>query len=719
MQKYSIYILFLGLLFVQCSKKTTEVMTNEVPSKSEVTSTASESIAWRSSAPGAGPARAIKLGDYTSFDLENGLKVIVVENHKIPRVSYQLSLNNDPIVEGDQAGYVSMAGNLLATGTTTKSKADIDKAIDFIGASLNTSGGGVFASSLKKHSDKMLEIMTDVLYNPSFPKEEFDKMKTQTLSGLANVKTNPDAMAANVASVLNYGKNHPYGEVQNESHVKNMTLEKCKSYYEAYFKPNNAYLIIVGDVDPMEAKADAEKYFGQWKAGEIPVNTYDAPVPPTGRQVAFANKDGAVQSVIRITYPVDLKPGAEDLIKASVMNNILGGGIFSGRLMQNLREDKAYTYGARSSLASDELVGNFNAFASVRNEVTDSSVTEFLYEMKRLRDEPVSADDLQLVKNSMGGSFARSLESPQTIARFARNTYKFNLPKDYYETYLQRLETVTIEDVSAMAKKYIRPDNAYIVVAGSKDEVAENLKQFDSDGEIDFYDAFGKKLEMKEGNLPEGLDGKKVVTDYLTALGGMDKLNEVKSMVTKMSMEVMGQVASMEMGQKDNKMFYSEMSMGGNLIQAQRFDGVKAVVGGMGQSQTITEGKELEAMKDQSVTFGQVAYLTNGYELNIKGIEEVDGAKAYKVEVVKPNGDKSYEFYSLKSNLLIRNVSTQPGQGGQSQTITTDLSDYKAVNGIMFPHTITVNGAMPVPLVMKVDSYEVNGAIPADKFKTE
>ena len=717
MKKYSIYILFLGLFFAQCSKKATDKMMDD--KMGEMETAVDNSLAWRSAAPSAGPAREIKLGEYTSFDLENGLKVITVENHKIPRVSYQLSLNNDAILEGDQVGYVSMAGNLMSTGTTTKTKAQIDEAIDYIGANLNTTGNGVFASSLKKHSEKLLEIMTDVLYNPAFPQEEFDKMKTQTLSGLANTKTNPDAMAGNVAAVLNYGMDHPYGEIQNESHVNNMTLEKCKSYYNDYFKPNNAYLVIVGDITPAEAKANAEQYFGGWKSGEVPMTKYTNPVAPNGTQVAFANKDGAVQSVIRVTYPVDLKPGANDLVKARVMNNILGGGIFSGRLMQNLREDKAYTYGARSSLSSDELVGNFNAFASVRNAVTDSSVIQFLYEMNRLRDEPISEEDLQLVKNSMAGSFARSLESPQTIARFARNTYKFNLPKDYYQTYLQRLDAVTVADVSAMANKYIRPDNAYIVVAGSKDDVAENLKQFDSDGEIDFYDAFGKKLEEQEGALPEGLDGKKLVSDYLTALGGMDKLKSVNTIVTKMSMELMGQKAGMEMGQKDNKMYYSEMSMAGNVVQAQRYDGVKAVVSGMGQSQTITEGPQLQTMKDQAVTFAQLDYLGDGYVLNLKGVEDVNGEKAYKVEVVKPSGDKSYEFYSVKSGLIIRSTQTQDGPSGEPSTITTDMKDYKTVDGIMFPHVISITGVMPVPLVMNVDSYEVNPEIPADKFKTE
>ncbi|MFT6336503.1 MAG: zinc protease [Saprospiraceae bacterium] len=717
MKKYSIYLLFMGVLFMQCSKKTTDSM---VDKGTEVVKDAPVDIAWRSGAPTPGEARAIQLGKANSFDLSNGLKVIVVENHKIPRVSYQLSLNNDQILEKDQVGFVSVAGSLMGTGTKTKSKADIDAAVDFIGASLNTSGSGVFASGLKKHSQKLLEVMTDVLYNPSFPEEEFKKIKTQTLSGLSQTASNADAMAGNVAGVLNYGVNHPYGEIQTEDDVNNMTIESIKSYYNTYFKPNNAFLIIVGDVTPAEAKADAEKYFASWKRGEMPATNYSAPEEVKGANVAFANKDGAVQSVIRITYPINLKPGADDQIKSSVMNSILGGGVFSGRLMQNLREDKAYTYSSRSSLSANSLVGNFNAGASVRNAVTDSSIHEILFEMDRLRTEPVSVDDLQLVKNSMAGGFARSLESPQTIARFARNIYKFNLPADYYETYLQKLDAVSIVDVQAMAQKYIRPENANIVVAGSKDEVAANLAKFDVDGVVDFYDAFGKKLDIQEAAMPAGLDAKTIVSDYLDAIGGLDKINTIKSIVSKFSADLMGQTASMETGQKENKMFYLEMSMAGNMMMEQRFDGTQGSMGGMGQSQVVTEGPEFDAMKEQAILFGQLAYLdaTSPYKIDLKGIEDVNGEKAYKLQITKASGDKAYEFYSVKSNLLIRSMSTQDGPGGQPQTITNEYADFKDVNGIKFPHSITTIGAMPFPLVMKADSFSINGEIPAAKFKT-
>lgn len=718
MQKYSLYILLLGILLVQCTKKAADTMQTE---GTTIVDDAANALAWRSEAPGAGEARAIELGKASSFDMANGLKVIIVENHKLPRVSYQLSLNNDPILENDQVGYVSVAGSLMSTGTKTKSKAEIDEAIDYIGASLNTSGSGVFASGLKKHSGKLLDIMTDVLYNPSFPEAEFKKIQTQTLSNLASSTTNADAMAGNVAAVVNYGVNHPYGEIQSEDDVNNMTLDNIKAYYNTYFKPNNAYLIIVGDITPDEAKVDAERYFSSWKSGKIPETKYDSPTGPAATNVSFANKDGAVQSVIRVTYPVDLKPGDADIVSSSVMNNILGGGIFSGRLMQNLREDKAYTYGARSNLSSNETIGNFNASASVRNAVTDSSVVQFLYEMERLRNEPVSAEDLQLVKNSMAGSFARSLESPQTIARFARNVYKFGLPADYYDTYLQRLQAVSIADVQAMAQKYIRPDRANIVIAGSKDEVAANLVQFDADGEIDYYDAFGKKLDMNKNTMPEGLTAATVVNDYLDAIGGMAKLKSVNTVLTKMSADVMGQSLGMETGQKDGKMFYMETTMAGNVVQEQRYDGTQAKVGGMGQNQVVTEGKELDALKEQAMPFPQMAYAsaTSGYKINLKGMEDVGGSKAYKLEVEKPTGEKSYEFYDVKTNLMVRSTTSQEGPDGTSMTITSDAGDYKEVDGVMFPHLFSITGMMPFPLEMKVESITVNSTIPASKFATK
>lgn len=704
-----ILIAFMAFLFVECSPKTVEVV-----QKQEV-----EDKAWRAMAPKPGPARKIEMGAFNTFEMANGLTVIVVENHKLPRVSYSLSLKNDPIREHDKAGIVGVAGDLLGRGTATRTKAEIDAAIDFVGASFSTFGSGMFGSSLTKHQDAVLDIMSDVLFNASFPKEEFDKIITQALSGIEASKTDPNSMASNVASVVNYGTDHPYGEIETADSYNNITVKDCKKYIKDYFKSNNAYLTIVGDITVDEARMKAEKYFGQWKSGKVNTPEYTSPQRPSEAKVHIANKDGAVQSVIRITYPVENKPGNPDIEATSIMNSILGGGIFSGRLMQNLREDKAFTYGARSNLSSDPLVGTFSAFASVRTEVTDSSVVEFLYEMNRIADEPVSDYDLMLSRNSLSGSFARSLESPQTLASFARNIHRYNLPTNYYETYLERLAAVTVADIQRVAKEYVTPDKANIVVVGNKDEISEKLLAFDADGVIDYYDAFGRKLEDVAGDLPAGLTAETVVKDYLNAIGGMDKIAGVKSLEKHFEMNMMGQSIMIDSYHNGDNNYYNKIGNGQMVMQEMKYDGTTVQSGGMQGSQKATEGPLFEEAQSQAVMFGHLKYLEGDHQLELKGIDNVNGEACYKIAVTDAQGTMTTEYYSVKSSLLLKEVSVSEGPGGQQMTLTTEFSDYKEVDGIKFPHAMKTTGAMPMPIEMKATSYKVNPELDASMFIVE
>lgn len=712
--KYFIqYIIVLGALaiFTQCSPKTTSIIA-DAPD----TGQAIIDQSFRQSAPTAGPAPKINIGKAETFKLDNGLQVILVENHKIPQVSFQITLKNDPFPQGDQAGYVAMAGDLMGRGTKSKTKAEIDESVDFIGASLSTFSNGLFASSLTKHTDNLLEIVADVLYNPSFPQEELGKIKTQALSGIESSKTDPNAIAGNLRSKILYGPQHPYGEVQTKENVENITLESCRNYFEKFFIPNNAYLIIVGAITNAEAQKLANQYFSKWKAKPFkPVGKIDV-AEQDSRQVRFANKDGAVQSVINVSYPINLKPGESDIVKASVANTILGGG-FSSRLMQNLREDKAYTYGARSSISSDPLMGNFNASASTRNEVTDSSITQLLFEMERMINEPVDAAELQSIKNYMTGGFARSLESPQTIARFALNTFRYKLPADYYETYLERLNAVTAEDVREMARKYIRPDRANIIVVGNKDEVAEKLLPFDSDGKIDYYDAFGDKIEYDNLSLPAGLTGQDVVDDYLQAIGGVDKLKNLKSLYTKMNSQIMGQALIIEAFYKTPDKFALTVGNGAISFQEQVFDGQKVLQSQMGQKQIFTKGPQFDAIKDQAAMIPQLHY-GSIYTLKLTGIEDIDGIKCYKVLVTNPRGDKFTEYYNIDNSLLIRSVIAQDTPNGP-MTLTNDFGDYKETSGILFAHFTRISGAMPQPMEATVTEIKVNEDIPDAKFAIE
>ena len=458
----------------------------------------------RTKLPQAGPAPEVKIGNAESFVLPNGLKVFVVENHKLPKVTFSLIIDRDPIIEGKNTGYTSAAGELLRKGTKNRPKDKLEQEIDFLGADLNTSSTSVLASGLSKYTDKIMNIMADVILNSDFKQEELDKITKEILSNLAYSKDDPDAISDRVEKTLVFGKEHPYGEFETEESVKSITLDMCKKYYETYFRPNISYLAIVGDINKAKAKSLVEKYLGKWEKKDVQKNTYTNPKVPIVNKVALVDRSNSVQSVISICYPVDLKVGSDDALKAKVANLILGGSA-TARLFMNLRESKAYTYGAYSSLNPDKFVGSFSASAKVRNVVTDSAITEILNEMKKIRNEKVSEKELLGAKNLLSGNFIRSLEQPSTIASFAINTARYNLPKDYYKNYLKNINAVTVDDVQMTAKKYIKPNNAIVFVVGTGEEVAKNLSKFSVSGKIDYYDVFGEKFDPNLKKVPEGV----------------------------------------------------------------------------------------------------------------------------------------------------------------------------------------------------------------------
>lgn len=662
----------------------------------------------RSIRPEAGPAPKIQLGDYELFTLDNGLKVIVVENHKIPKITYQLSLDIDPVLEGDKAGYVSMAGDLLRAGTTTKSKAQIDEAIDFIGASLNTYSTGISGSVLSKFSSVFLEIMSDVLYNPTFPQEELDKLKKQTTSGIQVGKNDANSIANNINSVITYGKDHPYGEIISEKTIANISIAECKDYYETYFKPNVSYLIIVGDITVKSAKAQAQKYFSKWKRGEVPTKSFDFPQVNESPRVVIANKDGAVQSLIMVSYPLEYKPGNPDAIKGSVLNTILGGGGTSTRINANLREDKAYTYGGYSSLNTDKIVGSFRASAEVKGEATDSAMYELLYEINRIIDEPVEAEELKKIKNKMNGSFARSLEKASTIARFALNIEKYNLPKDYYANYLEKLSNVSVQDIQYVAKKYLKPNNANIIAVGNADELLKTMTRFSVNEKVEQLDFYGNPV--KKMTTPSDLSGMDVIRKYVDAIGGKEKLLKIKDIKTKSAMTMQGMQLEINISQKAPNKMCVETLMGGNVMSKQVFDGVSAKVKSpMGEEEL--SGSELEDMKIQSTMHSELYLEELGVTVKLKGAEEVDGKAAWKVEITNPAGKKSVDFYDQETGLKLKSISQQ----GQ-MNITSLYSDYREVNGVLFPFKMN-QSVGPQSFDILVTSIEVNQGIDDSVFK--
>jgi len=649
--------------------------------------TAGQAQDFRSQAPKPDKASKILLGDYQTFKLNNGLTVILVENHELPTVDFNLQLAMEPILEGKSTGTASFAGQLLRTGTTTRTKSQLDEEIDFLGASITTDPSGIYGSCLKKHQEKVLELMTDILYHPVFPQEEFEKLKKQTLSVLQMNSTDPNEIASVVARVLRYGKDHPYGEPTTEETVNNITLDGIREYYQTYFKPDIGYLIMIGDLKLDESKLLAGKYFDSWKPGKVGFSRFADPAPLAGNLVGLVDRPGAVQSVITITSTFTLKPGDPDVLPARLMNNVLGGGVFSGRLMMNLREDKAYTYGATSSLSYDQLIGNFTAGAQVRTSVTDSAINEFLYEMRRMQDGLISEEDLTMNKNVMAGEFARALENPSTLASFAMNTIRFNLPRDYYSTYLERLEKITREEVQQMARKYLSPGKCIILVVGNKQETGQKLARFSGTGAVSCYDRYGNPLSPVPMAVAEGITAKYVIDQYIQALGGRQALRGIRQITSRAAgkVEAMGQTAKFTLNswQEAPDRLCQETRVGETLVRKQVYDGSAGWQINMGNFMDIT-GEDLRKMKEGARMFPEIYYVAPGYHLTLEGMEDLEGRIAYRIQVLPPGGTARTEFYEVSSGLKIRVITTTVVDG-ESMESQTDYSDYRDVGGVKFP----------------------------------
>jgi len=666
----------------------------------------------RSVMPKPGPAPEINLAEPMSFELNNGLKVMVVENHKLPRVSIQLTIDNPPILEGDKAGVSSLTGSLLGLGSKNISKDDFNEEIDFLGARLNFGAQSAFASSLSKYLPRMMELMADAAINPNFTQEEFEKEKEKLITGLKTEEKDVSAIAGRIQRALAYGKNHPYGEYASEATVKNVTLTDIEAFYRDYFVPANAYLVVIGDVNFDEVKKLVEEYFTPWTKAVPPSFSFSQPNDAQYTQINFVDMPNAVQSEIAVQNLVELKMKNDDYLPALVANQILGGG-GEGRLFLNLREDKGYTYGSYSSIGDDKYeVSRFRATASVRNVVTDSSVVEILKEIDQMVNEPVTEKELANTKAKYTGRFVMALEQPQTIANYALNIEKEGLPKDFYKTYLERIDKISIEDVQNAAQKYFSSSNARVVVAGKGSEVLENLEKVSVNGKklpVLYYDKTGEKTTKPDYNaeMPEGITAASIIENYIQAIGGKAKLEAVESYAMSATAEMQGMKLEMEMKKTSKDQFMQDVKMMGNSVSKQVLDGDKGYAVGQGQRKDLS-AEEIEKVKEESATFPELNYLAVG-GIALDGMETVGDKKAYKIKVT----DNKTVFYDAETSLKLQEVNVTEMQGQQvKQTLMFD--DYKEVSGILFPFKLTQSMG-PQNIEFIVTEIKVNdGVSPAD-----
>jgi hypothetical protein len=395
------------------------------------------------------------------------------------------------------------------------------------------------------------------------------------------------------------------------------------------------------------------------------------------------------------------------------MNNILGGG-FSGRLFANLREKYGFTYGAYSNLNTDRLIGNFQADASVRNEKTDSAISQFLYEFNRIRTQPIDDNEVSRMKNYLSGSFARSLESPATIANFALNIARYNLPATYYQDYLKNLAAVSPQDVQAMATKYVNPGNMHIVIVGNAKEVAKGLEKY---GEVKYFNVYGQEIAAPTvKNVDASVTPQSILKKAIDAYGGAAAIASVKDLQMNGKTSLMGRDFTVTQKHVGTTVFLQEMGMPGMVLQKKMLKDGKYTVMAQGQSQELEEKDKEEINEDAAMVSEN--YLLNhpGYEFALKGIEQVEGKDAYVLSIKSPSKREFTYYYDVQSGLRVKQSQTEEGGPTGSITINTSFSDYKDFNGLKLPTRI-VNDLGMMKIDIKFDDVKVNSGLKADDIK--
>jgi zinc protease len=439
----------------------------------------------------------VKLPRAEEASLPNGLRVVLLKSSKVPTFNMQMVVLSGGLSDKpDYRGLASFTGSLLREGTAKRTSKDIAEQVDALGATL-TAGSGlssmtstVNANGLVENFDQTLDLFADVVRNPSFPQAEVDKYKTRTLAQLQFQRSIPQFLAAEQFQRAIYGAGHPASLVTPPMEsIQKLTTKDLQGFHSTYYRPNNAILAIVGDVTLKDVMPKIEKAFGDWQKADVPAATIPAAPEQSASRILLIDRPGSVQTVLQLGT-LGIERTSPDYFAVLLADRVLGGGP-SGRLFLNLREDKGYTYGAYSNFGGSRFRGTWISSSEVRTDVTEGAMKEFMYELNRLRDEKVPAEELENAKRAIVGSFALSLEQPQSLLQNVITQKLYNLPADYWDSYPQKVAAITADDVQRVAKKYIDLGHLQVVAVGDASKAREVLTKY---GKVEVFDAEGKPV---------------------------------------------------------------------------------------------------------------------------------------------------------------------------------------------------------------------------------
>lgn len=669
------------------------------------------------SIPEAGPAPEIEFKEPYTTKLSNNLTLMVVVNDKLPTASASLIIDNPPILEGDKSGVKGLVTSNMGKGNKFQSKDEFIEEKDFMGSfiSYNSSGGSI--SSLSRYFERTMTMFAQGALYPIFSDEEFEKEKTKLTEALKIDEKNAASIARRVENIVAYKKDHPRSEYTTEASVSNIKITDIENFYKSYFKPNNAYLVVIGDVNLEGTIALSKKLFEDWKYsdeldkmfGEGSINDFEDPEVSEKTTIHIVDVPNATNVEISFQNIIDRKTSDTDYFSGTVANRVLGAGPES-RLFSIIREEKGFAYGAYSGLpTSSKTKTKFVARTTVRTEVADSAIVEMHNQLKIMRDNPITDEELSNVKSGYFGEFAMSIENPITIANQALSIRSENLPEDFYKTFLSNLNNVSKDDVIDSSKKFFLIDNAQIVVTGKINDILDNLESIYLDeNKIDviYHDAFGEIIEKPDYSVDASVSVENIINKYIDLIGGKDKLEKVESIESNgnANINMQGQSFVLEFYSLKNNQNQSlnTVTAGGMVVQRSVFNKYQGYNEVNGQRMPLTDS-ELEQAIIDSALFSELNYDFSTIELI--GTAMVDDQKAYQIKIT----ENKTVYYSIESGLKIKEVEIQEIQGNQVVQETT-IKGYNEVDGVLIRSEINLfaPGTPPDGFTIKFNRIKLN-----------
>lgn len=649
------------------------------------------------------PAKEFKFPEYETITLKNGLKVFVIKDDQQPTVSFRIMINGGSLVDGTHAGLSSITAQMLTKGTSKYSALDIANKLDGLGINLGASSSADFTTvagaSLKKHFPTLLEITKEILTAPTFPQDELDKLKKLTVANIKQEKSKGSAVAAAISRIALYGADHPYSKMQTEEGINSLTTSDLKSYFKNYIVPNNATMTVTGDVTAKEVKSMLEKHFADWKKGKaLDIKIPEVKPEPIG--VYFVSRPGAVQSSINIVS-MAVPRNHPDYDKLGLSSSIIGAG-FAGRLFKTLRETYSYTYTPFGFVTGTKYVNRFACGADVRADVTDSSVSVILEQLKLLTEEVPSTEELDLLKKYEVGQYMMSFSNKDYTSMLIQNADFYGLDINKVKDYHLRLLKYNESDMREMARKYMNPRSSYIVVVGdpsNKEKLAKFGKIYEYN--TDYEPVTGAKAKAEKVDMTP----KQLMEKYHNAIGGASKINEINSIeVTgKLEFDMQGQAipgSVTEKYQRPNKK-YAEFDLG--IMKTHTYYNGKEGWMAVGPEMQQATGTDLDRVKAQSEFMRDARLLEIGYKMEIIGKQ-----KNYIVAKVTRDKEELTYYFDASSYLLVKKEYNEVMPAGLLP-VTETYGDYKEFGGVKFPTSVSVS--TPQYSYTSTVSYELNKAM--------